>query len=299
MPEISYEQQLAEEARIWGNVAVEQAAQMRPDWQYYRNVRQNVIMHQHDIDALLHVIQPGMKTLELGCGAGWLTIAMARRGADAHGIDISDQAVDIAQRYFVSIKEQIAGTATYEVADLNTVKLQPNYYDLIAAKGVLHHLIRLEHVIENLYQALKPGGMLWLSDSRGDESLLSALIASGLTFILPTEVSYRDKLRGLLRFGLRAPGRVRASMQAEGLSPFEGAGREHDWLDLIKDRMIIDQQINVPTITGYVAAQTTLPDWVALPLLRGMYRVDSFLLKHHILRGTGLIIYAHKPETKT
>jgi 2-polyprenyl-3-methyl-5-hydroxy-6-metoxy-1,4-benzoquinol methylase len=294
MNDATYRQKLAQEAELWGNVAEQQAAEIPPDWRYHRALRQNIIMHTTAIDALLSRVQPGMNVLELGCGPGWLTLAMSRRGADALGMDISQKSIDVARSYYESIKPEVSGSTTYQVADLNAVDLPAEVYDIVAAKGVLHHLVNLEQVIDQVYVALKPGGLFWVTDTNSDEALPTVLVASALTFLLPTQVSYRDKLRGLLRFGLRAPGRVKASIQADGLSPFEGAGREHDWMKLIGERFVIERRIDHPAFTGYVTAQVTLPDSLAIPLLKAMYRIDKLLVRLKILRNTGVVLYARK-----
>ncbi|NDJ77602.1 MAG: class I SAM-dependent methyltransferase [Chloroflexi bacterium] len=291
---LTYSQKLAEEAELWGRVAEEQAEHTPPDWRYLRHARHNVIMHRRDIDALLARVEPDMTALEIGCASGWLTLALAQRGAHARGLDISAKALDVARRYYASVQDEVPGSATYEVADLNTLELPPAAYDVIAAKGVLHHLPHLDHVIAQFHHALKPGGLLWISDTNGDESTLTALAAGALMFVLPTHMPYCEKFRSLLRFRLRSTERVKASIQADGLSPFEGAGRAHDWLKLVEERFVIEQCADAPAITGYLTAQIKLPDRIALPLLRGLYVVDRLLVRLGVLRGTGVTITARK-----
>jgi SAM-dependent methyltransferase len=235
-----------------------------------------------------------MDALELGCGSGWLTLALAQRGAHATGLDISEQALDVGRRYYESIRADVPGSVEYRAADLNALALPPEAYDIIAVKGTLHHLLRVDHVIAQLYQALRPGGLLWVSDSDGEEALPTVLAAGALMFVLPTHVSYRAKFAGLLRFGARAPSRIKASIEAEGLSPFEGAGREHDWVALIGERFTVEQRIPAPAITGYLTHQVRLPDAAALPLLRALCALDRRLVRWGVLRSTGVIIYARK-----
>jgi 2-polyprenyl-3-methyl-5-hydroxy-6-metoxy-1,4-benzoquinol methylase len=294
LSEPTYEQKLAAEAELWGRDAHDKAQEVPPDWRSHRNLRHNVIYHTADIDTFLVQVQPGMTALELGCGSGWLTLAMAQRGAAATGLDISGKALEVARAYYESIRESVPGSATYEVADLNHITLLAEHYDVIAVKGTLHHLTQMEHVIAQMHQALKPGGLLWVSDSHGEEKLSTALVASGLMFVLPTVISYRDKIAGLIRFGTRAPSRIKASIEAEGLSPFEGAGREHDWLQLIGEHFTIEQRLPAPAVTGYITNQVKLPDWAALPLLRGLCVIDRLLVRLKILRSTGVIVYARK-----
>jgi 2-polyprenyl-3-methyl-5-hydroxy-6-metoxy-1,4-benzoquinol methylase len=294
MTEPTYEQKLAAEAALWGRDALEKAQEVPPDWRFHRSLRHNVIYHSADIDAFLAHIQPGMTALELGCGSGWLTLALAQRGAAAAGIDISDTALEVARAYYDSIRDTVPGSVSYEMADLNHIRLPADHYDVIAVKGTLHHLVRMEHVIAEMHRALKPGGLLWVSDSRGEEAMSTALVASGLMFVLPTVVSCRDKIAGLIRFGTRAPSRIKASIEAEGLSPFEGAGREHDWLHLIGERFTIEQLIPAPAVTGYITHQINMPDGAALPLLRTLCGIDRLLVRLKILRSTGVIVYARK-----
>ena len=151
-----YEDKLAQEAELWGKDAERSAQSVPPDWKYHRSLRHNAIYHTADIDAFLQHVQPGMTTLELGCGSGWLTLAMAQRGAHAKGIDISDKALNVARRYYESMRETIAGSPHYEAADLNTIQLPAAAYDVIAVKGTLHHLTHMDAVIAQM-----ESGVIW------------------------------------------------------------------------------------------------------------------------------------------
>jgi SAM-dependent methyltransferase len=53
--------------------------------------------------------------------------------------------------------------------DLNFVELKPNTYDFILCHGVLHHLINLEHIIEQINHALKPDGRLLIYEYIGED----------------------------------------------------------------------------------------------------------------------------------
>ena len=218
-PMTTYEDKLKQEAELWGSVDERNAADIPPDWRAHRHLRHNAIMHTADIDALLARVQPGMQTLELGCASGWLTLAMAQRGAHATGLDVSEKSLAIARDYYAQVADETTGTADYHYADLNQIQLEPNQYDIIVTKGTLHHLVNMAQVIEQVHRALKPGGLFWISDEDGEHSLPTALFASALMFVLPTTVSYRDKIGGLLKFGANAPARIKASMEAEGSIP--------------------------------------------------------------------------------
>ncbi|MBI1276630.1 MAG: methyltransferase domain-containing protein [Anaerolineaceae bacterium] len=294
MNDTTYEEKLKAEADLWGDEFAQLAQSAPPDWRCYRDLRHNVIMHTADVDELLTHIKPGMRALELGCATGWISLAMAQQGAVVTGSDLSEKALSIARHYYESIKDQVAGSVEYHAADMNAIQLPENTYDVIVVKSVLHHLINLDHTITEIHKALKPGGILWASDTDGDEAASTVIIAGGLCLVLPTATSYADKLQALLKFGVRAPSRVKASIQAEGLSPFEGAGREHDWIKLIERQFTIEKRVDAPAFTGYVTAQLKAPDWFALPLLKTFRWIDQRLVNRKLLHNTGVILYARK-----
>lgn len=289
-----YRQKLAAEAELWGAESERMARDVPPDWRAHRRLRHNAVLHGVNIEAFLSQIVPGMAALELGCASGWLTLAMAQRGARAVGLDISEKSLAVARAYYASIHDSVPGTVEYQAADLNALDLPAAAYDVIAVKSTLHHLVRLDHAVEQIHRALKPGGLLWISDTHGDESRAAVLAAGALAFLLPTATPYSEKIRALRQFGLRSPARVQASMQAEGLSPFEGAGREHNWLELVEARFVIERRVNLPAITGYLTAQLKAPDAVALPLLKALRLLDLGLVRLGALRNTSLVIYARK-----
>ena len=230
----SYEERLAREGEVWGRAARDLAARIPPDWREHRHrLRHNVVVQSAFIDEFLNHIRPGMRVLELGCGAGWLTLAMAQRGADATGVDISEEALAVAREYYESIREEVPGSVRYEIADLNHLSLAADSYDVIAVCGALHHLINVRHTIEELQKALRPSGLFWASELSGGESRVAVYLTGALMFLLPIEISYREKISSLFRFGLRSPDRVKAAMEGEGFSPFEGASRE-DWFEVLR-----------------------------------------------------------------
>jgi 2-polyprenyl-3-methyl-5-hydroxy-6-metoxy-1,4-benzoquinol methylase len=289
-----YEQQLAAEAEAWGAESERMAGIVPPDWHYHRNLRHNVIVHGEGIEQLLALVKPGMSALELGCASGWLTLALAQAGADATGMDLSEKSLAVARTYYESIRSSVKGSVTYAPVDMNHLQLPAETYDIIVVKGVLHHLINLDHVIAEIRKALKPGGLLWVDDTNGDEGGLSVLLAGGFAFLLPTETTYADKWRALFKFGLRTPSRVKASIEADGLSPFEGAGREHDWLKLVYQQFRVERRLNLPAFTGYVSAQWKAPDRVAVPVLKAMRAVDRFLIRLGLVKNTGVVLFARK-----
>ena len=77
--------------------------------------------------------------LTLGCGAGRCERELVQNGVcqSFHGIDISEKAIATAREI---AKEQNL-PLTYEVADLNFVKLPEKTFDLVVAQTCLHHVL--------------------------------------------------------------------------------------------------------------------------------------------------------------
>jgi 2-polyprenyl-3-methyl-5-hydroxy-6-metoxy-1,4-benzoquinol methylase len=118
--------------------------------------------------------RPGMRVLDLGCGAGWLSLEMARRGAHVTGMDISPTNLALGRymaetnaRNFPQLYERFVGlpcrleefgSVEYVYADLNGVTLPKNEYDAVVVWDSLHHVANLEGLLEQVRTALKPGG---------------------------------------------------------------------------------------------------------------------------------------------
>lgn len=296
MTDPTYAEQISQEAEFWNRAFERQTTETPPDWQHMRHWRHNAVFHTHHFDALLERIKPGMKTLELGCGSGYLTIAAARRGASALGVDIADRAIAIAQTYHQTIRKELPGSAEFRLADLNTIDLPDSYYDIIFTKGVLHHLPSADQLVERVYRALKAGGLFWISDTHSEPSASAVLLAGVLFLALPTRTTYREKLKALRRFKHASPARLRASIQAEGLSPFEGKALRSPWLLRTRELSEIERTLPHPSVTGYLASQIDAPDRCAMPFLHMLRAVEDFLLRINAVRPNAATCFARKSQ---
>jgi SAM-dependent methyltransferase len=78
----------------------------------------------------------GKRVLEYGCATGGTTFAWAQRGAKVFGIDISDEAVKIAQE--TAAKENLP--VEFAVMNAEALEFPPKRFDMIVGTGILHHL---------------------------------------------------------------------------------------------------------------------------------------------------------------
>jgi 2-polyprenyl-3-methyl-5-hydroxy-6-metoxy-1,4-benzoquinol methylase len=288
-PSSEYQHLLEQEAQVWGNQAQADAQTIQPDWEYVQRRPHQVVYAGRKIRKLLALVQPGWRVLELGCSSGWLSLEMARRGAEVEGVDVAEAAIRIAQDYAAAHPPQ--GSVSYRAADINHLALEPGSYDLIVAIGTLHHLVEVESVMTRIHAALKPGGTFYLAEPL-DTPRLNALVSGALMMLLPTQLSYREKLGHLLRVRGEALNRMKDSIEAKGLSPFEGYGRHADPLALARDRFAIREYEEMSAFTGYVMAQLKLPDTWTIRVGRGLYAVDRALVRLRLMRGLMFSIYA-------
>lgn len=91
---------------------------------------------------------------------GFLTGVGAER---IHALDISEGQRD----KFFAREPDPAVPVEYIIADVNSVVLEPERYDLVYVQQAFHHFEQLEHVADQVNRALKPGGRFVLIDYIG------------------------------------------------------------------------------------------------------------------------------------
>lgn len=108
------------------------------------------------IEALLaDAVQPGAHVLDIGCGTGGTTAAIARRAGDggrAVGVDISEPMIAAARRR--------ASSAEFIRADAQDYRFEPESFDLIASRFGVMFFSDPVAAFTNLARAVRPGGRL-------------------------------------------------------------------------------------------------------------------------------------------
>lgn len=104
--------------------------------------------------------------LDIGCGAGNLSLKMLSKIANLNCtlVDLSKPMLDKAQE---RVSAQTKNSVESIQGDVREVYLKENNFDIILAGAVLHHLRDdgdWETTFMKLYNLLKPGGCLMISD---------------------------------------------------------------------------------------------------------------------------------------
>jgi SAM-dependent methyltransferase len=144
-------------------------------------------------ERLATLVNPGDVVLDLGCGGGEDTPALASMGMRCVGLDISVGLVELTRRF-----EPLAGRAV--LGDLRSLPFADGTFDAVWADGSVHHVPKPEMrgVAAEVARVLKPGGIFALSVERG---LHDGYVSGGDNVQGKRWYSYfePDELRAILR----------------------------------------------------------------------------------------------------
>jgi 2-polyprenyl-6-hydroxyphenyl methylase/3-demethylubiquinone-9 3-methyltransferase len=120
----------------------------------------------HDLNPLrLRYIEravslPGKQALDVGCGGGILSEAMARAGAQVLGIDLSPSVLDVAELHALEGKVAVEYRA---VAAEELAQERPAAFDLVTCMEMLEHVPDPAASVAALAALAKPGGTVIVS----------------------------------------------------------------------------------------------------------------------------------------
>lgn len=96
----------------------------------------------------------GLRVLDYGCGNGYVLQQFARHGAEVHGIDLTERAVELSRARF-----SVRGlSGAFTVGDGRTIPYPDATFDVATSMGVLHHIPDPYPVLAEINRVLKPGG---------------------------------------------------------------------------------------------------------------------------------------------
>jgi len=126
------------------------------------------------IDARAHL--KGRTVLDVGCGGGLLSEAMAQRGAIVTGIDLGEATIEVAELH--ALEGKVPVRYLREPAETHA-EHSPAAYDVVTCMEMLEHVPEPDSVLRALHALVKPGGHVIVSTlNRNPKSFLLAIVGA-------------------------------------------------------------------------------------------------------------------------
>jgi SAM-dependent methyltransferase len=106
-------------------------------------------------------VTPNARVLEIGCGPGFITAAMAQRGLTVSAIDCLQKMVD--RTIVVAHEAGLGSRVSAQVGNINDVPFADAAFELVVVIGVSEWLVSLAQPLREVFRVLKPGGHLIIS----------------------------------------------------------------------------------------------------------------------------------------
>ena len=141
----------------------------------------------------LHSPVNGLRVLDVGCGGGLISEAMARFGAKVTGIDMGEAPLNVAKLHLLESGEDV------EYLQITTEELaeqRPGEYDVVTCLEMLEHVPDPASVVAACAKLVKPGGDVYFSTiNRNPKAWLFAIVgAEYILNLLPRGTHEYDKL---------------------------------------------------------------------------------------------------------
>ncbi len=152
----------------------------------------------------------GKRVVDIGCGGGILTEAMANKGATALGVDLAEKSLKVAKLHALQSKANV----TYEtIAAEDLAKREPLSFDVVTCMEMLEHVPDPASIIQACADMVKPGGWVFFSTlNRNPKSFLFAIVGAEYVlnllpkgthdfnkFIKPAELARAARDAGLIQ----------------------------------------------------------------------------------------------------
>ena len=135
--------------------------------------------------------------LDVGCGAGPATVALAQRGARVKAIDTVTRMVSLTQQS--ASEAGVSDLVEASIGDIHRLNFRENSFDAVVAIGVIYWLHSPTQALNEVFRVLKPGGYLVVSADNAKRLTYAADPAH-----LPSILGLRRRAARLLRsLGLR------------------------------------------------------------------------------------------------
>ena len=161
----------------------------------------------------------GARVLDVGCGGGLLSEALAGEGAQVTALDLAPELIDVARLHLLESGRQV----DYRLQSVESLAQEmPGSFDAITCMEMLEHVPDPGAVLQACASLLKPGGKLFLSTlNRTPAAFAVAIVgAEYVARLLPKGThDYKQFIR---------PSELAAWLRAAGLRLDDVSGLTYD-----------------------------------------------------------------------
>lgn len=158
-----------------------------------------------DLDALVAAAasRPGMRLLDVGCGTGHTTLALAAGGGAVTGLDLTEEMLAMAREE--AARRGIA--ADFRLGRAEELPFPDASFDVVTSRVCAHHYRDAALSVREAYRVLRPGGVHLVIDTVASENPLVDTYLNAIELV-------------------RDPSHVRDYRVSEWLAMFAAAGFE-------------------------------------------------------------------------
>jgi 2-polyprenyl-6-hydroxyphenyl methylase / 3-demethylubiquinone-9 3-methyltransferase len=150
----------------------------------------------------------GKSVVDVGCGGGILSEAMAAAGAKVTGIDLADKPLKVAQLHLLESGREVE---YLKISAEELARMRPQQYDILTCMELLEHVPDPAATVQACGELVRPGGYVFFATiNRNPKSYLFAVIGAEYVlnllprgthdyakFIKPSELSAMCRRAGL------------------------------------------------------------------------------------------------------
>ena len=102
----------------------------------------------------------GITVLDVGCGGGYLSEAVAELGYTVSGIDLSGTSIENARNHAAKSPIESVQRIDYRVGSVFNMPFPSDHFDVVIASDVLEHVGDVPRALAEIRRVLKPAGKL-------------------------------------------------------------------------------------------------------------------------------------------
>ncbi|MBS1824932.1 MAG: methyltransferase domain-containing protein [Acidobacteria bacterium] len=202
------------------------------DTKLYDGKHNFVTKYGEDLLALL-APQPGERVLDVGCGTGHLTAAIAQAGASVLGMDSSEEMITQARAGYPDL--------TFVRADVTDFQLEQPF-DAVFSNAVLHWVTEAAAAAQCMARALRPGGRLVVEFGGKDNiTQIASSVRQAIRAVTGREQAHQWYFPSIGEYAtvLESAGlRVEAAWLFPRFTPLEGETGFRDWVRMFRGGML-------------------------------------------------------------